>query len=52
MTTVRDLALLDRMSRAARALGIITAEFRVCQVYGEDLNRHIAGNRGESALAG
>lgn len=48
MTTVRDLALLDRLSQTSRALGIITAEFRVCQVYGEDLNPDTLREIGES----
>lgn len=34
----RDLVLLDRMSRVSRSLGIITANARVSQVYGEDLD--------------
>jgi hypothetical protein len=43
-----DLALVDRLSQTARALGIISAEFRVCQVYGTPLNavvlREIGGS--------
>ena len=48
MTAGRDLALLDRLSQTSRALGIITAEFRVCQVYGEDLNPGTLREIGES----
>ncbi len=33
MTAGRDLDLLDRLSQTSRALGVITAELRACQVY-------------------
>lgn len=38
MTAGRDLDLLDRLSQTSRALGVITAELRVCQVYDTPLN--------------